>query len=124
DFEHKSRNRMKFMIKAMGWDTWRGHYEEALAQVRSEGGVRAPFDPASVPEETAPDWTPAEAPTLQKVAAMAMTPVTGPGIVPGTVKLTTLPDAYVRWMKANVHLQRQPGYCYVLVRLPLGDFTA
>jgi sulfite reductase beta subunit-like hemoprotein len=55
---------------------------------------------------------------------MAATPVNGPGIMPGTVRLQPLPDAFVRWMRANVSKQRQPGYYHVTARLPLGDFTA
>ncbi len=58
------------------------------------------------------------------MAAAAATPVIGPGIMPGTVKLQPLPDTYVRWMRSNVSRQRQDGYCHVTVRLPLGDFTA
>ena len=63
DYEHRQRNRMKFLIKALGWDAWKTHYDEALAAVRAEGGVRWPMDPATVPVERAPDWQPAEAPT-------------------------------------------------------------
>jgi sulfite reductase (NADPH) hemoprotein beta-component len=44
--------------------------------------------------------------------------------MPGSVKLQTLPDAYVRWLRTNVSRQRQAGYCHVVARLPLGDFTA
>ena len=33
-------------------------------------------------------------------------------------------DAYLRWTKSNVSKQVQPGYCHVIVRLPLGDFTS
>ena len=52
DYEHRQRNRMKFLIKALGWDTWKARYDEALAEVRAEGGVRWPMDPATVPIET------------------------------------------------------------------------
>jgi sulfite reductase (NADPH) hemoprotein beta-component len=125
DYEHRQRNRMKFLIKALGWDRWKAHYDEALATVRAEGGVRGPMDPAIVPGEGAPDWQPAEPPTVEAVAAQASsTQMRGPGIHPGTVKLTPLPDTYLRWMQNNVGLQKQPGYCHVTVRLPLGDFTA
>ena len=124
DYEHKQRNRMKFLIKALGWDEWKRRYDAALAEVRAEGGVKAPFDPAKRGAETAPDWTPSPAPSVQEVAAKASTPVKGPGIVPGSVKLTPLPDAYLRWMNKNVGLQKQPGYVHVTVRLPLGDMTA
>jgi sulfite reductase beta subunit-like hemoprotein len=124
DYEHRQRNRLKFTVKTLGWDGFKARFEEALEEFRREGGARLSFDPDAVHPETAPDWTAAEPPTLQAVAATAATPVTGPGIVPGSVKLQPLPDAYVRWMRSNVTRQRQAGYCHVTARLPLGDFTA
>ena len=124
DFQHPQRNRMKFIIRAIGWDAYRAHFEEELEGFRREGGARLPFDPAEVASEDAPGWEPAAAPTLQNVAAMASTPMRGPGIHPGTVRLQAMSDAYLRWMRRNVTRQRQPGYCHLTVRLPLGDFTA
>jgi sulfite reductase (NADPH) hemoprotein beta-component len=124
DYEHRQRNRMKFLIKALGWEKWKAHFDETLAAVRAEGGVRWPMEPAVAPREQAPDWSPAEAPSIEAVAARALTSTRGPGIHPGTVKLEPLADTYLRWMKSNVGLQKQPGYCHVTVRLPLGDFTA
>jgi sulfite reductase beta subunit-like hemoprotein len=124
DYEHRQRNRLKFTVKALGWDGFRSRFDEVLEEFRREGGARLPFDPDTVESERSPEWTPAEPPTLQAVAAAASTPVTGPGIVPGTVKLAPLPDTYVRWMRSNVSRQRQDGYCHVIARLPLGDFTA
>ena len=124
DYKHPQRNRMKFVIRAIGWDAFRVHFEEELEGFRREGGARLPFHPASVTAEDAPDWVPAAPPTLQAVAAMAATPMRGPGVHPGTVRLQPLPDAYLRWMKRNVSRQRQRGYVHVTVRLPLGDFTA
>jgi sulfite reductase (NADPH) hemoprotein beta-component len=124
DYKHPQRNRMKFVVKALGWDGYRARFEECLDEFRKEGGARLKFDPDSVRSETAPDWAPAEAPTLQAVAAAASTPVQGPGIMPGTVRLQPLPDAFIRWMRSNVSKQRQQGYYHVTVRLPLGDFTA
>jgi sulfite reductase (NADPH) hemoprotein beta-component len=124
DYQHPQRNRLKFTVKTLGWDAFRTHVAEALEEFRREGGAKLPFDPATVESEQAPGWTKAEPPTLQAVAATAATPVTGPGIVPGSVKLQPLPDTYVRWMRANVSRQRQAGYCHVVARLPLGDFTS
>jgi sulfite reductase (NADPH) hemoprotein beta-component len=124
DYEHRQRNRLKFTIKALGWDGFKARYDEALAEFRREGGAPLVLDAAALQPETAPDWAPAHAPTLQAVAAAAATPVVGPGIVPGTVRLTPLPDTYVRWMASNVSKQRQTGYCHVIARLPLGDFTS
>jgi sulfite reductase (ferredoxin) len=124
DYEHRQRNRLKFVVKALGWDGFKTRFDECLAEFRREGGAPLTFDPAKTVVEQAPDWVPGSAPTLQGVAATAATPVNGPGIVPGTVKLTPLTDTYTRWLKSNVSLQKQAGYCHVIVRLPLGDFTS
>jgi sulfite reductase (NADPH) hemoprotein beta-component len=125
DYEHRQRNRLKFTVRSLGWDGFRQRYEEALAEFKQAGGATLPFDPKSPPpSEVAPDWVPADAPTLQAVAAAASTPVSGPGIMPNSVRLTALPDSYLRWMRHNVSKQKQAGYCHVTVRLPLGDFTS
>ena len=56
---------------------------------------------------------------------MAATPMRGPGIHPGTVRLQPLPDAY-RAVDAPQcqHVSGRPRYYHVTIRLPLGDFTA
>jgi sulfite reductase (ferredoxin) len=124
DYQHRQRNRMKFLIKSLGWEAWKAKYDEALAEVRAEGGARLPFDPAQLPVDTAPDWPLPAAPSIQDVAARAVTTLSGPGIYPGSLRLQILPDAYARWSARNVKPQRQAGYAHVTVRLPLGDFTA
>jgi len=124
DYEHRQRNRLKFTVKALGWDGFRARYEEALDEFKREGGAPLRLAPDALRSEEAPDWTPAAAPSPESVAAMAATAVSGPGIMPGSVRLQPLSDSYVRWMRSNVSRQRQNGYCHVTVRLPLGDFTA
>jgi sulfite reductase (NADPH) hemoprotein beta-component len=126
DFEHPQRNRLKFTIKTLGgFDVFKVKFQEELDNFTAEGGAPLPFDPETVASQSAPDWEPAAAPSVASVATMAAsTTVTGPGIVPGSVKLMPLPDAYVRWMKSNVSRQRQDGYVHVMARLPLGDFTS
>lgn len=125
DFEHPQRNRLKFTIKTLGgFEAFKVKFQEELEGFMAEGGAHLPFNPDTVSSQTSPNWTPAPAPSITTVAAMAATPVKGPGIVPGSVKLTALPDAYVRWMKSNVSRQRQSGYFHVMARLPLGDFTS
>jgi sulfite reductase (NADPH) hemoprotein beta-component len=124
DRQHMQRNRMKFLIKSLGWDAWRSRFEAALAEFRAEGGARLPFTAVDAPVEGPPDWPKPQPPTPQAAAALAKTAVKGPGIVPGSVRLQTLPDAYVRWTRTNVRRQKQSAYACVTVRLPLGDFTA
>jgi sulfite reductase beta subunit-like hemoprotein len=124
DRKHMQRNRMKFLIKSLGWDEWRARFEQALAEFRAEGGARLPFDANAAPSEEAPNWPKPMPPTPQVAAALAQSTVKGPGIVPGSVRLQTLPDAYVCWTRHNVRRQRQAGYVSITARLPLGDFTA
>jgi sulfite reductase (NADPH) hemoprotein beta-component len=40
DYKHKQRNRLKFLIRDMGWPAWRAEFERELEAVRSEGGCR------------------------------------------------------------------------------------
>jgi sulfite reductase beta subunit-like hemoprotein len=125
DYEHRQRNRMKFLIRQLGWDGWRAKYEEALAEVRKEGGRPFSLSPEALRPEAAPDWTAPPAPSVEDVKREAYrVDVHGPGILPGTVKLQTYADSYLSWMQNNVGLQKQGGFVHVTVRLPLGDMTA
>ena len=45
DYEHKQRNRMKFMIKTLGWDRWKAEYDRALAACEAEGVPLLEIDP-------------------------------------------------------------------------------
>jgi sulfite reductase (NADPH) hemoprotein beta-component len=124
DRKHMQRNRMKFLIKSLGWDEWRARFDQALADFRAGGGARLPFHDEAPPVEEPPNWPKPSPLTPTMAAALAETTVKGPGIVPGSVRLQTLSDGYVRWTRSNVRRQRQPGYVTVTARLPLGDFTA
>src|SRR6185369_14572431 len=37
DYQHKQRNRMKFLIKTLGWGRWRDEYDRELAACRLRG---------------------------------------------------------------------------------------
>jgi len=125
DYQHRQRNRMKFLIREIGWDAWRQKFDETLAEVRAEGGVLFNAGAAGADVEEAPDWAAPPAPSLEEVKQKAASvDVHGPGIMPGTVKLQTFSDAYLRWTHTNVGLQRQAGFVHATVRLPLGDMTA
>ncbi len=43
DYKHRQRNRMKFLIRAMGWDAWRSEFDKALADVRERRGPQPSF---------------------------------------------------------------------------------
>ena len=125
DREHPQRNRMKFLIRQLGWDAWRQRFDETLAEIRVEGGVPFNASAAASDVEEAPAWLAPAAPSVEDVERKAgSVNVHGPGIMPGTVTLQTVSDAYLGWMRTNVGLQRQAGFVHVTVRLPLGDMTA
>jgi sulfite reductase beta subunit-like hemoprotein len=124
DYEHKQRNRMKFMIKALGWDRWKGEYDKALAACEADGVPLLAIDPPA--QESAPSWTRDEAPSPSLIASRvaAVQPV-GPGITPILAPVYMPGDeAYLRWRASNVQPQKQFGYVMVTATTPLGDLTS
>jgi sulfite reductase (ferredoxin) len=126
DYQHKHRNRMKFLIKTLGWERWREEFERELAAFRAERHSALPFDPEHPPQEFAPDWSRGPADDPATIARRVAAEVTdGPGIHP--VLRSQLPvtsAAFAAWQQANVRRQRQSGYALVTVSLPLGDITS
>jgi sulfite reductase (NADPH) hemoprotein beta-component len=126
DYKHKQRNRLKFLIREMGWENWRAEFEKSFAEVKAEGGSRLPFDPDAAPVEEAPSWPRAAQPRLADTAARAVaTELRGPGFLPRVEPQLTLPTAaYARWARTNVRPQKQTGYAVATVTVPLGDLTS
>src|SRR5262245_40935026 len=54
DYQHKQRNRMKFMIKQLGWDAWYEEYQRALTDCRHDGVPLLTIDPPET--EPVPTW--------------------------------------------------------------------
>jgi sulfite reductase beta subunit-like hemoprotein len=125
DYQHKQRNRMKFLVRALGFPVWRAEFEKACSEIREEGGVPLPFDPEYPPAEAAPDWSRPGPPSAEEAALRAASAeVRGPGIVPRATRgLAVLTDDFLRWKATNVRLQKQPRYAVVTVTVPLGDLT-
>jgi len=125
DYEHKKRNRMKFLIDAIGWDAWRAEYERELLGVRAEGGVALPFDPEAAPEEPPPPAERPAAPTVEGVLDRARSArLRGPGLVPEQrAARPALGSAWEHWRRTNVKTQKQPGWVTVSATIPLGDVT-
>lgn len=126
DREHKNRNRMKFLIKELGFERWREELEGALTEFRRQGGAGLPFDPDSPPVETAPGWARPPAPSPAEVSALVRgsTP-RGPGIIPEVrASLPVMNGDFAHWRRTNVLPQKQARYAIVTVTTPLGDLTA
>jgi sulfite reductase (NADPH) hemoprotein beta-component len=123
DYEHKRRNRLKFLVRDLGgFEAFRGHYAHELAAVQAP----LPFPAGDSPREDAPPGARPRPPTLGEVAARAAAGrVKGPGLVPEPRRfLPVLDGAFLRWRGTNVRPQRQAPYATVTVTLPLGDVTA
>jgi sulfite reductase beta subunit-like hemoprotein len=125
DYEHKHKNRMKFLIKSIGWDRFREAFAQALAEVVGEGGRELPFDPAHPPIESAPAEPRPTPPSLAETASRAEgSRVHGPGLLPDVrPQLRVIDEDFHRWQQTNVQPQKQPGYALVTATVPLGDFT-
>lgn len=126
DYKHKHKNRIKFLIKKLGWETFKAEFDTAYAGVLAEGGVPLPFDPETLPEEQAPDWARPDAPSIADVAAKVMSgDVRGPGIRPEPAPVLNITEEqYVRWAATNVRQQKQPGYVSVIATVHLGDLSS
>ena len=124
DFKHKQRNRMKFLIKELGWDGWRAEFEKELQGFREEGGAPLSFPADDVAVEAAPDWPHPPAPTVAECAERASSAVVrGPGLLPDSSPRSAAVRYDLQWASTNVRAQKQAGFSMVTVTLPLGDLT-
>src|SRR3954447_20607912 len=63
DYQHKQRNRMKFMIRELGWTRWREEYDRERPACRLQGAVPTlDIDPPA--DEVKPDGASGESPSL------------------------------------------------------------
>jgi sulfite reductase beta subunit-like hemoprotein len=127
DYEHKQRNRMKFLIKSIGWE----RFEEEVSLERRRiadlpDRPHLPFDPENPPIEDVPIGVRPPAPSEADIAERAASArLTGPGLRPSSAsRLALVPQPLGAWLSTNVRRQKQAGYSLVTARLPLGDVTA
>jgi len=127
DYKHKQKNRLKFLVRAIGWDAFRAEYEkERAAMAAASESAFLPFDPQDPPVELAPANGPRPVLTPEAIASRAAaTNVLGPGIVPRVEpSLLVLPQEFATWSRSNVKPQKQTGFATVIVTTVLGDLTS
>ncbi len=126
DYKHKQRNRLKFLVKALGWDTFRAEYEKERTGLLTRETPALPFERDAPPVEAAPPASSRDLLALDQIARRATaTTVIGPGIVPKVEPRLGVPaDQYRHWAKTNVRPQKQAGYSIVIVATLLGDLTS
>jgi sulfite reductase beta subunit-like hemoprotein len=126
DYEHKQRNRLKFLVKSMGWDAWLAAFQRELDEVRAAGGARLPFDPDDPPVEAPPEGERPPAPAIAEISALVTaSAVKGPGIVPVIQPGDGGPGRErTEWLRTNLRPQKQREYSQVTITLVLGDLSA
>jgi sulfite reductase (NADPH) hemoprotein beta-component len=124
DYQHKQRNRMKFMIKELGWDVWYDEYLRTLSECDRDGVPLLTIDPPDA--ETVPTWDRSAAPAPNVIVSRVTAgQPNGPGITPTIVPVFLSSDeAYQRWRATNVRPQKQFGYVMATATVPLGDLTS
>src|SRR5438093_8014971 len=124
DYQHKQRNRMKFLIKELGWTRWREEYERALTACRLRGEVPT-LDIDPPPSEDKPQWVKDSSPSVGHIASRVSSGrISGPGLTPKVVPLFQAGDeAYAQWRSTNVRPQKHFGYMIAIAPVPLGDLT-
>ncbi|WP_235969639.1 nitrite/sulfite reductase [Anaeromyxobacter diazotrophicus] len=126
DREHRQRNRLKFLVRQLGFETFRTLLTEELARVRAEGAPALPFDPEAAPVELPPARARPAAPSPPALAArVAADPPRGPGLLPDTAAELAPPAAARElFRRTNAQPQRQRGYSTVTLSPARGDLTA
>jgi len=124
DRVHRQKNRLKFLVRQLGWEVFRSRVEVELAAVRAAGAPTLPFDPEAPPVRSAPRVARAPAPTREALLALlAGDAPRGPGFLPRALPVLG-DDRGERFRRTNVRPQRQAGYSLVSIVLPLGDVSA
>jgi sulfite reductase beta subunit-like hemoprotein len=127
DYKHKQRNRLKFLVRSLGWEGFRTEYDREFASITAEGGAALPFDRDDPPlEGPPPPVSSRDLPALDEIAARAASGrIIGPGIVPSVQPRLTVQSAeFLQWSRTNVLAQKQPGFAVVIVATLLGDLTS
>jgi sulfite reductase (NADPH) hemoprotein beta-component len=125
DRVHKQRNRLKFLVRELGFAAFRAHVEAELAKVRAEGAPALPFDPDRAPEEAAPAAVRPPPPSNADIAPRVAAPARGPGEPPRVLPVVEpSARALAAFRRTNVSPQRQRGFSVVTVAPAGGDLTA
>jgi sulfite reductase (NADPH) hemoprotein beta-component len=126
DYQHKQRNRLKFLVKSLGWDGFKTEFDRELEAFAGAGGATLPFDAEQPPVEGPPVRSGVAAPLVSEILTRATsTAVSGPGIVPQVQPRANItPHEFADWSRTNVRAQKQAGWSIVTVATVLGDLTS
>lgn len=122
DRVNRSRNRLKWLVKALGFDSFRALVIAELEKIRLEGAPRLPFPPDSPPEERAPSFARPRPLSVAEVALrLREQPPRGLPLPASWAAPPVGRAAIDAFAKTNVRKQRQPGYVVVTIAAPRGE---
>jgi len=124
DRKNRKKNRMKFLVKTMGYAAFRDAVLAELEVARGEDRAPLPFDEGSVPGREPRSHGRTQVTLEELEALVAATRTKGPGIAPRVLPLAPLPADRAAFFATNVVPQKQDGYYQVTATLPLGDASS
>jgi len=124
DYQHRQRNRLKFLVRSLGWDGFRAELYREFEAAR--GAAVLPFDSQRPLDQDAPEWPRPDVPDASALASFATsTELRGPGVMPRIApRLTVHSEEFLAWSSTNARPQRQAGYAIVTVVTRLGDLSS
>ncbi|HSN14884.1 MAG TPA: nitrite/sulfite reductase [Anaeromyxobacteraceae bacterium] len=124
DRVNRSRNRLKFLVKDLGFEPFRALVEEELAKVRAAGVPPLPFPPQAPPVEGPPRFDRPKAQAPEEIAIrLRAQPPRGLPIPPPWLAAAPQATAIAAFMRTNVQPQRQEGFSVVTISAPRGEIA-
>jgi sulfite reductase (NADPH) hemoprotein beta-component len=123
DRVNRSRNRLKFLVKELGFEPFRALVDEELSRIRAAGVPPLPFAPGAPPVEGPPAFTRPPAPSPEEIAVRLRAQPPRGLPVPPTWLAPNDPAAIAAFVRTNVQAQRQEGYAVVTVAAPRGEIA-
>lgn len=126
DRQNRASNRLKYLVRKLGFEGFAREVEKALAGVRAEGVPPLPFDAEHPPVEGPPIGARPPPPAASAIAGRVLGQAAhGAGLLPAPrPELSPSPAALAAFRKTNVRAQRGGRHVLVTVTVSLGDLTS
>lgn len=123
DRVNRSRNRLKWLVRELGFGPFRALVDEELSKIRTAGAPPLSFAAEAPPVEGAPSFIRPPAPSTGEIATrLRARPPRGLPLPPPW--LAPLDRAAIAaFVRTNVRSQRQAGYAVVTVAPPRGEIA-
>ena len=111
DYKHKQKNRLKFLVRSLGWDGFVTEYERERADLGADHGGRAAVRSRASAGRRCADAAPNAPLALAEIAARATpTPSSAPASCPKVEpRLVVHSREFLDWSSTNVRPQKQDG---------------